>query len=147
MYAESPRKQMPTIFRVSRSFCSRLSSSAMADKRHNTATAEVTSIKLSTPKPTRETLPAMIPVANAANPSRQFHPMVRYSSRLPLWAMSANSAVVGDTTRHTPVIVVNLTFTFVLLHLYTRGPVPDAFQFRPLTFSWTRNLQKIRWDT
>lgn len=82
-YRESTRKQIPTILRVNRSFCSRLSSPAISDKRHSKATAEVTSIKLSTPKPTREILPEMNPVANAANPSRLFHPIVKYSRRLP----------------------------------------------------------------
>lgn len=116
-YRESTRKQIPTILRVNRSFCSRLSSSAISDKRHSKATAEVTSIKLSTPKPTREILPEMNPVANAANPSRLFHPIVKYSRRLPRCAMMANSGVSGGTAHFISILVVNLMFTLIVLHL------------------------------
>jgi len=116
-YTESARKQLPTILRVTRSFCSRLSSSAIRDKRHSNATAEVTSIKLSTPKPIREILPAMNPVAIAPIPSRLFHPIVKYSRRLPRRAMMANSDVSSGTAHFISVLVVNLVFTLVVLHL------------------------------
>jgi len=96
-YTESARKQAPTILSVKRSFFSRLPSSAMTDSRHSNATADVTSIKLSTPKPTREILPEIIPVVNAASPSKLFHPMVKYSRRLPRWTMIAESALCGTT--------------------------------------------------
>ena len=100
-YAESARKQAPTILSVKRSFFSRLSSSARTDSRHSSATAEVTSIKLSTPKPTREILPEIIPVVNAPSPSRLFHPIVKYSRRLPRWAARAKSVELCGTTDFT----------------------------------------------
>jgi hypothetical protein len=96
-YTESATKQAPTILSVKRSFFSRLPSSAITDNRYSNATAEVTSIKLSTPKPTREILPEIIPVVNAANPSKLFHPMVKYSRRLPRLAMIDKSALCGTT--------------------------------------------------
>lgn len=95
------QKTAPTILSVKRSFFSRLSSSETTDSRHSNATAEVTSIKLSTPKPTREILPEIIPVINAPSPSRLFHPMVKYSRRLPRWAMMAKSVELCGTTDFT----------------------------------------------
>lgn len=104
-YAESARKQAPTILSVKRSFFSRLSSSARTDSRHSSATAEVTSMKLSTPKPTREILPEIIPVVNAPSPSRLFHPIVKYSRRLPRWAVRAKSVELCGTTDFTLAVV------------------------------------------
>jgi colicin import membrane protein len=43
----------------------------------------VASPKLSTPKPTREMLPAAAPARIAIRPSNVFHPIVKYSRRLP----------------------------------------------------------------
>ena len=45
--------------------------------------AEVTSIKLSIPKPTSEILPAIRPAAVAMRPSAAFHAIVKYSSLFP----------------------------------------------------------------
>lgn len=148
-YTASARKHAPTILSVKRSFFSRLSSSAMTDSRHNNAMAEVTSIKLSTPKPTREILPEIIPVVNAPSPSRLFHPMVKYSRRLPRRAAMAKSVELCSTTDFTFVratkqscfcrlatlvaapsicvqnsslrlLVVKLNFRLVVLHLTMR---------------------------
>lgn len=101
IYAESAKKQTATILSVKRSFLSRFSSSAISDSRHNNATAEVTSIKLSIPKPTREMLPEIIPVANAVSPSRLFHPIVTYSRRLPRCTIMARSVELCGTTDFT----------------------------------------------
>ena len=48
-------------------------------------------MKLSTPKPTREMLPAATPAAIAIQPSRVFQPMVKYSRRLPRAALCCRS--------------------------------------------------------
>jgi hypothetical protein len=121
VYAASPRKQTPTILSVRRSVLSRFSALAMLDKHHSRATAEVTSIKLSTPNPTRETLPAMIPATTAASPSKMCHPMVRYSSRLPRRAIRANSMLLVDTRPSYSSNCSKLELTRVLLHLLKKA--------------------------
>src|SRR6266571_3243929 len=52
--------------------------------RHSRAPAEVTSIKLSMPKPTSAMLPANTPAITDSTPSRLFQAIVKYSNRLPL---------------------------------------------------------------
>ena len=76
-------KQAPTTFRLIFSFRSRLCSSASTDILHSKVLPDVTSMKLSIPKPMSEMLPAIAPEITATNPSRVFHAMVKYSSRLP----------------------------------------------------------------
>ena len=87
----------PTTLSVIRSIRSRRCSSASTDKRHSSAAPDVTSMKLSTPKPTREMLPASIPAKTATIPSRLFHAMVKYSSRFPrrtnTWRSKASSTM------------------------------------------------------
>ena len=82
-YAARTRKQVPTIRRLRRSLRSRLSASASAPIRQRSAVPEMTSMRLSVPKPTREMLPAIAPAMTATSPSRVFHPIVKYSSRFP----------------------------------------------------------------
>jgi hypothetical protein len=82
-YTARAMKQVPTILILNRSFLSRLSSSASTDILHSSVAPEVTSMKLSIPKPTSEMLPAITPAMTATNPSRLFQPIVKYSSRLP----------------------------------------------------------------
>jgi hypothetical protein len=53
----------------------------------------VTSIKLSIPKPTSEILPAIAPAMTATNPSKVFHPMVKYSSLCPRTTAAERSKV------------------------------------------------------
>ena len=50
-------------------------------------------MKLSIPKPTREMLPETAPAAIAIKPSREFHTIVKYSSRLPRWAIAWRAIV------------------------------------------------------
>ena len=91
MYAASARKPRPTVRNASRSFRSRRSTSASTLMRHSNAAPEVTSMKLSTPNPTREMLPATAPATIATTPSRLFHPMVKYSSLRPRRATATRS--------------------------------------------------------
>jgi hypothetical protein len=61
--AASARNEAPTICSVSFfSRRSRFGTSASVDIRHSSAAPDVTSMKLSTPKPTSEMLPAIAPV-------------------------------------------------------------------------------------
>src|SRR5579863_2699687 len=86
-------KQMPTILRLSFSFRSRLSTSESTDILQSSVVPEVTSMKLSIPKPTREMLPATIPAQTAISPSREFQAIVKYSSRLPRCAIAWRAIV------------------------------------------------------
>ena len=75
-------------------------------------------MKLSIPKPTREMLAATTPAATAIKPSRLFHAIVKYSSRLPRWAIRL--ARNGQLT-HTGSIPIFLIVTEVAItrHLVT----------------------------
>src|SRR5207244_8917609 len=88
-------KQKPTILRLSFSFRSRLSTSASTDILQSNVAPDVTSMKPSTPKPTREILPASTPAATPIKPSRVFHTIVKYSSRLPRWAIAWREIVTS----------------------------------------------------
>src|SRR5437899_9726995 len=92
-------KQTPTILRLSFSFRSRLSTSESTNILHSNVAPDVTSMKLSIPKPTREMLPETAPAAIATKPSRKFHTIVKYSSRFPRWAIAwraiVNSFILG----------------------------------------------------
>jgi hypothetical protein len=57
--------------------------SESTDIRHSNTAPDVTSMKLSIPKPTSEMLPANAPAMTAVKPSRAFHPTVKYSSLRP----------------------------------------------------------------
>jgi hypothetical protein len=72
--------------------------------RHNSAAPDVTSMKLSNPKPTSETLPAMMPAMTATHPSRLFHAMVNYSRRRPGVRGQPDSwlTIVGQVPVHAP---------------------------------------------
>ena len=50
-------------------------------------------MKLSTPNPMREMLPAKAPAAMATNPSRLFHAMVKYSKCFPRLAIPGRSRI------------------------------------------------------
>src|SRR6185503_14413512 len=97
MYADKARKQVPTILRLSLSFRSRVCSSASTVILHSNVAPDVTSIKLSIPKPTSEMLPASAPAIRATRPSRLFHAMVKHSRRFPrsaaAWRFSATSTM------------------------------------------------------
>ncbi len=71
------RKQTPTILRLNLSFRSRLSASASTDMRQRSVAPDVTSMRLSIPKPTSETLPATTPAAIPMRPSKLFHAIPR----------------------------------------------------------------------
>lgn len=58
------------------------------DIRHSKTDPDVTSMKLSIPKPTREMLPATTPAMTATKPSRVFQTTVKYSSFRP-WRTTA----------------------------------------------------------
>jgi hypothetical protein len=88
MYAASRRKQTPTILRARLSFNSRRCTSASTDILHNKTDPDVTSTKLSIPKPTSEMLPAITLATTATKPSNAFHAMVKYSSLRP-WRTTA----------------------------------------------------------
>jgi hypothetical protein len=65
------------------SFRSRSRTRASTDIRQSKTDPDVTSMKLSIPKPTREILPAISPATTAVNPSAVFQAIVKYSSRRP----------------------------------------------------------------
>src|SRR6266446_400392 len=88
MYAASRRKQTPTTLSARLSFGSRRSSSASTDILHSKTDPDVTSMKLSIPKPTSEMLPAIAPATTATKPSKPFQAMVKYSSLRP-WRTTA----------------------------------------------------------
>src|ERR1700688_1869564 len=88
-------KQMPTSLRLSFSVRSRLSTSASTDILQSNVAPDVTSMKLSIRKPTREMLHAMTPAATAIKPSRQFHTMVKYSSCLPRCEIDWRAVVIS----------------------------------------------------
>ena len=96
-YAARARKHVPTIRSVACSIRLLYCSSASSDIRQSRAAAEVTSTKLSTPKPTRDMLPALAPATTATIPSRQFQPIVKYSSLFPrrtiAWRSETSSAM------------------------------------------------------
>src|SRR5262245_525198 len=95
---ESAIKQTPTMRSVIASMRSRFSSSTSAESRHRSAAPEVTSIRLSKPKPTSAMLPAISPDRIATSPSREFHAMVKYSIRRPRrtrFARSSNRLLGG----------------------------------------------------
>ena len=71
MYAASPRKHKPTIRSVMCSTRSRRSTCRSDRSNHSDATLDVTSITLSMPKPTSDTLPAMPPATTEAAPSSE----------------------------------------------------------------------------
>src|SRR5262245_7594593 len=86
-------KQPPTMRSVIASIRSRFFSSTSIESRQRSAAPEVTSIKLSKPKPTSAMLPAISPDRIATSPSSKFHAMVKYSSwrpRLTRFARSSN---------------------------------------------------------
>src|SRR5580765_7141061 len=91
-YAASARKHAPTIFSVRASRRSRWQWSVSADIRHSSAAPDVTSMKLSTPNPTSDTLPASAPVVTPTRPSRLFQIIVKYSRRRARSASDARSA-------------------------------------------------------
>jgi len=89
----SPR--LPTSFSARLSFPSRRCTSASTDILHSKTDPDVTSMKLSIPKPTSEMLPAIAPATTATKPSKAFHTMAKYSSLRP-WrttAVRSNMAV------------------------------------------------------
>src|SRR5438876_7161820 len=100
------RKQKPTILRLSFSFRSRLSTSASTDILQSSTVPEVTSIKLSIPKPTSEMLTANAPATKATRPSRLFQAIVKYSRRFPRsatpWRSSAISTMDRNSLRSVP---------------------------------------------
>lgn len=98
-YTARAMKQAPTILILSRSFLSRLPSSASTDILHSRVAPEVTSIKLSIPNPTSEMLPAIAPAITATRPSRLFQAMVKYSSRFPRRASVLRVVTNSVTTR------------------------------------------------
>jgi len=65
------------------SLLSRRCTSESTDILQSKTEPDVTSMKLSIPKPTNEMLPAKIPVATAIKPSSAFHTTVKYSSLRP----------------------------------------------------------------
>ena len=91
MYAAKARKQAPTIFSARLSFLSRRCTSASTDIRHSNTDPDVTSMKLSIPKPTSEMLPAIAPATTATKPSKAFHAMVKYSSLRPWRTIAGRS--------------------------------------------------------
>src|SRR5580765_4207520 len=96
---ERMTKQTPTIRKEVRSFRSRSASLSSTDIRHSKVAPEMTSMKLSMPKPTREMLPARAPANMATRPSRVFHPMVKYSSRLPCQAENSRCESAASCMR------------------------------------------------
>src|SRR5882724_2597692 len=94
MYAASRRKQTPTVLRAFLSFSSRRCTSASTDILHSKTDPDVTSMKLSIPKPTSEMLPAIAPATTATRPSNAFHPIVKYSSLRPRWMTVVRSRTV-----------------------------------------------------
>src|SRR5882724_8755294 len=95
MYAASRRKQTPTTLRARLSFSSRRCTSASTDILHSKTDPDVTSMKLSIPKPTSKMLPAIAPATTATRPSKAFHVMVKYSSlrpwRIDSWPFQDNT--------------------------------------------------------
>ena len=82
-YRARARKHAPTILRVSLSFRSRFTMSASTDMRQSSVAPDVTSMKLSIPKPTSEMLPASAPATIPTKPSRLFQIIVKHSRRFP----------------------------------------------------------------
>src|SRR5713101_4548072 len=99
MYAASRRKQTPTILRARLSFSSRRCTSASTDILHNKTDPDVTSMKLSIPKPTSEILPAIAPATTATRPSKAFHAMVKYSSLRPRRTTAVRSKMAVSAIR------------------------------------------------
>src|SRR5882724_4838140 len=97
MYAASRRKQTPTILSARLSFSSRRCTCASTDILHSRTDPDVTSMKLSIPKPTSEMLPAIVPATTATRPSMAFHAIVKYSSFRPCrtTAVRSKMAVSG----------------------------------------------------
>ena len=60
---------------------------------------DVTSMKLSIPKPTSEMLPANVPATKATRPSRLFQAMVKYSKRFPRSATTWRSSEISTMDR------------------------------------------------
>src|SRR6266852_3428342 len=95
------KKLMPTTCTARLSFNSRRRMSASTDILHSKTDPDVTSMKLSIPKPTSEMLPAIAPATTATRPSNAFQAIVKYSSLRPCrttavrskMAVSAISAV------------------------------------------------------
>jgi hypothetical protein len=100
MYVASARKQTPTILSATLSFLSRRSTSKSTDILQSNAAPDVTSIKLSIPNPTREMLPAIPPARIATSPSRLFHAIVKYSSRLARPTILSRSVVCSMTRKN-----------------------------------------------
>lgn len=84
----------PTILTAHISFNSRPCTSESTDMRHSKTDPDVTSMKLSTPKPTSEMLPAIAPATTATRPSNAFHPIVKYSSLRPRSTTAVRSTTV-----------------------------------------------------
>ncbi len=61
------------------------------DIRNSSVAPDVTSMKLSTPKPTEEMLPAIAPATTAIRPSSTFQAIVKYSSLRPRRAIAVRS--------------------------------------------------------
>src|SRR6266403_4629993 len=94
----STKKHTPTILNARLSFSSRRCTSASTDILQSNTEPEVTSIKLSTPKPTNEMLPAITPIKTASKPSIAFHVMVKYSSLRPRCTRAARSSATVSVT-------------------------------------------------
>jgi len=97
MYAASRRKQTPTILSARLSFSSRRCTSASTDILHSKTDPDVTSMKLSIPKPTSEMLPAIAPATTATRPSKAFHAIVKYSSLRPWRTAAVRSRMAVST--------------------------------------------------
>src|SRR5437879_12500083 len=95
----SAMKQAPTILMLSLSLLSRRCSSASTDILQRSVAPDVTSMKLPIPKPTREMLPAIPPATTATRPSRLFHAIVKYSSRIPRLAILSRVVANSITAR------------------------------------------------
>src|SRR5207247_11209413 len=93
----SAMKHAPTILMMSLSLLSRRYPSASTDILQRSVAPDVTSMKLSIPKPTREMLPAIPPATTATRPSRLFHAIVKYSKRIPRFAIL--SRVVANSIK------------------------------------------------
>src|SRR6266852_8550763 len=93
------KKLMPTTCTARLSFNSRRRMSASTDILHSKTDPDVTSMKLSIPKPTSEMLPAMTPTATATRPSKAFHAMVKYSSLRPRRTTAVRSKMAVSAIR------------------------------------------------
>lgn len=82
-YKASPRKHAPPILKLNLSLRSRFSTSVSTDIRHSRVAPDVTSRRLSIPKPTSEMLPASTPAPMPIKASTPFQTIVKCSRRFP----------------------------------------------------------------